>query len=390
MDYQDRITHLIISHIQGQNSEVEEKELEAWRMASEENEALFVRCCSEAHWKDSCRRFVKTNAEHEATRRQLELRLTGRMLRLRLQKWGYAAVIVLMIGVGGLLYNNRLSVGNDLLAEGGEHETVMGLNKHVLLTLEDGVVVDLENEEAQKMLEAQRGLAVEGEMVSYGQALKDSCESVYHTLVVPYGGEYAVTLADSTRVILNAGSRLTYPVYFTGLERRVRLEGEAYFDVAQNKNRPFIVDAGQLEVLVTGTTFGVRAYEGEGEILTTLETGRVKVSDGESEIELRPSEQAVFDSALKSLERAVVDVDMYLGWSKGRVVFDNCKLERIVSDLERWYGIQVVFGRPELRDYRFSLNIKKPDSYLDILKLLGSAGDIQFKTEKDSIVIDWK
>ncbi len=150
---------------------------------------------------------------------------------------------------------------------------------------------------------------------------------------MPRGGEYTLVLADGSKVFLNAESSLKYPVLFSGDLRKVKLEGEAYFEVKRNPEKPFVVDIGGMQVNVLGTTFGIRAYADEREIRTTLVSGRVNVSAGKQVYELKPSEQAVFDKQTEAVKVAAVDTELFVGWKDGRLVFDNCSLERIFERL---------------------------------------------------------
>ena len=111
-----------------------------------------------------------------------------------------------------------------------------------------------------------------------GKQITENDEAFYNTISTPRGGQYQVTLADGTKVWLNAASSIRFPVVFTGTERKVEITGEAYFEVAKNKSMPFKVKAATSEIEVLGTHFNVNAYDDETSIKTTLLEGLVKVS----------------------------------------------------------------------------------------------------------------
>ena len=223
--------------------------------------------------------------------------------------------------------------------------------------------------------------------LEYRDIVTSDTTEIFHMLEIPRGGEYLLSLSDGTVIYLNSESTLRFPVKFQGKERKVYLTGEAYFKVAKNTERPFVVTAGELDVLVTGTTFGVRAYKDEKDIQTTLESGHVTVRVEGKSVKLIPNKQALFDKLTMGLEVRDVDVDLYLAWADGRLVYDNCPLEKILSDLGRWYNINVFYNRDELRSYQFSLNMKKHEEFTQVLELIGKTGEVQFEIKDNTVIV---
>ena len=164
------------------------------------------------------------------------------------------------------------------------------------------------------------------------------------------------------------------------------MKGEAYFDVKRDTNKPFIVEANSLEVRVLGTEFGVRAYQDETCIRTTLKKGKVSVENEGSGVVLTPGMQASFDKETSKMDVQEVNVDLFLAWKDGRLVFDNCSLENILKDLGKWYDFDVRYEREDTRLIPFSLNIKKHDAFAEVLHLLEDTGCVEFDIE-DNIVI---
>ena len=136
-----------------------------------------------------------------------------------------------------------------------------------------------------------------------------------------------------------------------------------------------------------GTTFGVRAYEDEKEIQTTLESGKVLVSAGGHKVNLVPNEQARFDKSKSVLSVEDVDIDLYLAWKDGRLMYDNCPLEKILNDLGRWYAFDVFYSREEARSYQFSVNMKKHEVFTRVLELIEKTGDIQFEIKGKTVIV---
>lgn len=209
----------------------------------------------------------------------------------------------------------------------------------------------------------------------------------YHLLRVPRGGEYTLVLADGTTVYLNAESELRYPVKFSGERRKVYLQGEAYFDVARDERKPFTVEARGVEVLVLGTSFGVRAYGNEENVLTTLVQGRVDISVDGQRAELVPGQQADFNRKSDRLTVAEVDVELYVGWKDGRLVFDNQPLSVILNELGRWYSFDVVYTNEEAKRIPYSLNIKKHEDISHVLKFIERTGKVKFEINKNIIIV---
>lgn len=232
----------------------------------------------------------------------------------------------------------------------------------------------------------QTSLFVDRDTLSYSSENTEA-STEWHTLKIPRGGEYVLILGDGSTVYLNAESQLTYPARFSDSERRVRLIGEAYFEVAKDSVKPFIVETEPLQVRVLGTKFGVRAYPDEECIKTTLKEGKVSVAAKTEQRVLIPDMQAVFNKSDECMEVKKVDVNQFIGWKDGRLIFDNCPLEQVLKDLGRWYSFDVIFDREELRTLPFSLNIKKHKVFEEVLELLENTGSVHFEIKENTVVV---
>ena len=165
------------------------------------------------------------------------------------------------------------------------------------------------------------------------------------------------------------------------------LTGEGYFDVQRNEKQPFIVEAQQVAIRVLGTSFGVRAYTREVNVLTTLVQGRVNVEADGQQVELNPGQQADFNRENDRLTVAEVDVEQYVGWKDGRLVFDNKPLEFILEELGRWYSFDVFYTNKELKEIPYSLNIKKHEDIAHVLKFIERTGKVKFEVNKNMIIV---
>ena len=383
---EEHIARLIFLHIQGMTDNAQEKELNEWRSVSPRHEELFQRMLSSEHVEKSISRFVKTEEEEERGWWQLQQRArSGRSVR-KIKWFPYAAAIVLILSVGGVFYFSGDKEQTEILPIAKNEVQVPG--SRAVLILPDGRKVDLENEVLRSDLaQSDSLLLVSARSLKYRDIDSPDTTEIFHTLEIPRGGEYLLTLSDGTMIYLNSESTLSFPVKFQGKERKVYLTGEAYFKVAKNTEHPFVVTAGELEVLVTGTTFGVRAYKDEKDIQTTLESGQVTVKVEGKSVKLVPNKQVLFNKSTMGLEVRDVDVDLYLAWADGRLVYDNCPLEKILTDLGRWYNIDVFYSRDELRSYQFSLNVKKHEEFTQVLELIGKTGEVQFEIKDNTVIV---
>lgn len=383
---EEHIARLIFLHVQGMTDNAQEKELNEWRSVSPRHEELFQRMLSSEHVEKSISRFVKTEEEEERGWRQLQQKArSGRSVR-KIKWFPYAAAIVLILSVGGVFYFSGDKEQNRNLPIAKNEVQVPG--SRAVLILPDGRKVDLENEVLRSDLaQSDSLLLVSARSLKYRDIDSPDTTEIFHTLEIPRGGEYLLTLSDGTMIYLNSESTLSFPVKFQGKERKVYLTGEAYFKVAKNTEHPFVVTAGELEVLVTGTTFGVRAYKDEKDIQTTLESGQVTVRVEGKSVKLVPNKQVLFNKSTMGLEVRDVDVDLYLAWVDGRLVYDNCPLEKILTDLGRWYNIDVFYSRDELRSYQFSLNMKKHEEFTQVLELIGKTGEVQFEIKDNTVIV---
>ncbi|MEC7263557.1 MAG: FecR domain-containing protein [Bacteroidota bacterium] len=157
-----------------------------------------------------------------------------------------------------------------------------------------------------------------------------------------WGQKLNVTLADGTQVRLNSGSILKYPSRFEGNLRRVELIGEAFFDVAKNPNKPFVIESGEVRTTVLGTSFNVDTYPDNDQIAVTVATGKVKVASQENEIILEPNEQGVFHKKTRSMTKERVDTSTALNWKEGVIHFEDVPLSQALKTLEKWYGVSFV------------------------------------------------
>nr|WP_121270857.1 FecR domain-containing protein [Pedobacter schmidteae] len=202
------------------------------------------------------------------------------------------------------------------------------------------------------------------------------------------GQRKIITLADGSTVSLNSASQLSFPKSFTDSVREVFLEGEAFFEIAHNKLKPFVVKTGVLNIRVLGTTFNVRHYLADKTIGVVVATGKVGVGKGDSTIStLVPGDYLAYDVASGTSAKSVVDPNEYTGWQKGELVFKNETLSQICKRLERWYDVDITIKTSSLNSKRITLK-QKNESLATVLKMLGMVGGFEYKI-KDRTVEIW-
>lgn len=214
----------------------------------------------------------------------------------------------------------------------------------------------------------------------------NSCE--YNTISVPKGGEYHFTLADGSRVWLNSGSTLRYPVAFYGSKREVILHGEGFFKVAKSTT-PFVVKTFDLDVQVLGTSFNVSAYGDEDRVVTTLVEGRVEVCNNHSgeKFLMEPGYMLEYEKSDKMTSLEECDTEIYTSWVEGEFKFRDMRLEDIMKRVNRWYTCGVKYENNSLRELRFSGAAEKDKPAVFLLELIESVTDVRFEISGNTIIV---
>lgn len=259
----------------------------------------------------------------------------------------YAAIAILSFSIGGIfVYLQMGKQNNEWYAE--ETQIPSRLEGPVLI-LPEGESIALNKTESSLDYSNPENVLVNNEtkLLSRNNAEK----LLKNQVIIPYGNRSKITLSDNTVVWLNAGSRLIFPSEFSGKMREVLLFGEAFFDVSENKEMPFIVKTSSLEVKVLGTEFNVSAYPEDNTVQTVLKEGSVSIRRNnsgffESDIILKPNQMAVFNK--NTLDSKIYDVDAayYTIWVNGLLSFDDQDFNRIIKKIERYYNIQIRYTDP--------------------------------------------
>jgi transmembrane sensor len=269
------------------------------------------------------------------------------------------------------------------------HDVAPGNNKAVLI-LANGKKISLEDL-SDGQIASQTGIRIS--KTANGQLVYEATESIasttlkpeFNTIEVPVGGQWQVILPDHSKVWLNALSRITYPLHFTGNERNVKISGEAYFEVSHNAQMPFKVQAGHQVVEVLGTHFNIMAYADEKLIRTTLIEGSVKVSQGKATKLLVPGEQAqVGKEGIRVTNE--VDVEDVVAWKNGYFKFDE-NLEAIMAKVAKWYNVEVVYQFKPDPNSIYEGKVSRSKNISSLLKIIEFNGDVHFKIEGRRVIV---
>lgn len=270
------------------------------------------------------------------------------------RRWGWAAAVLLLIGGSIYFYSTTKNNEKTIIVQDQKNkkEVLPGTNK-AQLTLSDGTIITLDT--AANGAIAQQGNAAvikraNGEIQYDVKGVAEN-KVMLNTMTTPKGGQYQLTLPDGSKIWLNAASSITYPVVFVGNERKIKVSGEVYLEVAKDKRRPFLVDVdGKSTVQVLGTSFNINAYANEGNIKTTLVEGSVRVIDlvkaARSRryvqgVTLRPGQQAVIANNAEDIRIQPANIDRVLAWKNGFINFESGSFQEIMRQIERWYDIDV-------------------------------------------------
>lgn len=305
----------------------------------------------------------------------------GSPSRKRLYLFASSVAVAAMVIVFLMVSMNKMQSGDTPLVSSSIE--IQPGTQRAQIRLADGSVVDVAGDSMK--IEHGNGvhIAYNNGAISY-DVEKEVTKLEYNELVVPLAGECYITLSDGTKVWVNSDSKLKYPIKFVGAERTVFLDGEAYFEVTKD-TKPFVVHTSLGNVNVLGTSFGVKAYRDEAEVLTTLVAGRVRF-DGRNSVEIAPGEQSVASADGSVLKRAV-DIDEYVGWKSGVYVFREATLESIMNNLARWYGIHVFFQNSKLKEIKFTGSLKRYDNINTFMVLLKRTGDVDYKIKGTTIML---
>lgn len=302
-------------------------------------------------------------------------KVAGKKRRMWLRVGGVAAGLCLVIGISYLLYPDT--------ATSYPTQSQESVSQNIRLILSSGKTLDLSN---RKHLDIRQ---IEGNAVLHHNQLEYRADSAQpqtvesNTLIIPKGAFYHLILADGTKVWLNSDTRIVYPVAFQGEKREVTLVGEAFFEVAKDPQKPFIVKTDHLNVKVLGTSFNINTYADDGKVYAALQQGLVEVNAGrENALLLAPGQVAELDVRQPGLIVKLSDVSLtqQIAWKEGLFCFRSTPLPEILRQIERYYDVSFV-DQAKVGDEVYSGDISRNVSLEEILQAISAqTTNIEFKS----------
>ena len=380
-----KIAELINKHLLGELTKEEQTRFNSWLLEAD-NKVLFEEIKKEILSGRYKSKYDSINLSKGWVKNEKLLARDFRKIT-RYKFLRVAAAVLFIIAVSSTLF---VYIWNNSLQQvpiAAKQQVKPGEQKAELV-LADGSVVKLTNEEKKVEDQGMEISTFEG-VVKYDSSTKSTLASAMNTLIVPVGGEYQLNLPDGTKVWLNSLSQLKYPIYFTGNERKVYLQGEAYFEVKHDPEHPFIVATEKgMEVTVLGTSFNMMTYDDEPSMQTTLVKGSVQVNltNGET-VKIEPGEQAQFNKSSMNVKVTDVDANIYTAWVNGRFVFEQENLESILRKLGRWYDVNIFYQNESVKNKRLSADLRRYEEITSFLDLFSQVSTVEFEINGRTILV---
>ena len=299
--------------------------------------------------------------------------------RRKFQVAAAAILLILATSVGFWLYEPQKQVAPVALMKRNPQP------QEVVLSNDQGGNIILSEQTDRDSLASLGATLTGDQQLAYSPTSGQETTVSTQTLQTPRGKDFKIVLSDGTEVWLNAESTLTYPSRFHEAQRIVELDGEAYFKVAKDSARPFIVRSGKLETQVLGTSFNFRNYIHSTPHVTLVE-GRVLVTGHDTSVTLHPNEDAQIgdDGTIRVTQ---VDPRSYTAWVDGYFYFDNASLEEIMRELGRWYNLNILFENPEAMKYHFNFWASRKNGIYNVIELLNDLGKVKASLDNNALII---
>ncbi len=360
----------------------EEKAYREWINENPEHQKLAKRILNKETYEENSR-LIKSFSSQKAWEKVYPLlggNQSGTVFSWK-KSLKYAALILLLLVPASYFIYHWIS-----------EETISDITPGTLggeLILSDGKSFNLSDNNLPE--NAVRAFVIDSKGINYQiPANKPQVKEIQNTLRTLQGMECLITLSDGTRVHLNAETRLTYPVCFSSKERIVQIEGEAYFDVAPDKEHPFIVKTSHTSIRVTGTSFNVRAYADEDTESTTLISGTVRINSRNEEFELVPNQHYTYNKNTGTNTVANVNTDLYTSWESGSFIFLNVPLENVMSYLSKWYGFQYSFEDEAAKQVRIGAYLNRYANMNPIIDMITELNLVNIKQREGILHISYK
>jgi len=387
----ERIHYLLKAYISKEANSAQESELMDWVLESGEDSELknYVLDIWDRYKPSEDLSYVNWDEIYSRVIQPAVPPLQPKVRKMKWVKLAAAAVIVGALAMGAYFYLAPRPEQSMATEQPKKNDIAPPSVNKAILTLADGTKIELDST-------GNGTLATQGSIKIIKQSTGEisyagSAEGVvsYNTLSVPRGSKpLNLVLSDGSKVWINVGSSLSYPTAFTGSKRKVKITGEAYFEVVHNEKIPFIVQSGDLTIKDLGTHFNVNTYEDESAERITLLQGSVSVKKNALSELLKPGQQARINNNSNNDIKILndVDIDEVMAWKDGKFIFDkNTDISAIMRQISRWYNVDIEYQGKT--NQRFWGSISKNVNVSQVLKILETAGGIKFKVEGNKIIV---
>lgn len=315
----------------------------------------------------------------------------SRIVRKKVIWYSIAGVFMLAVLLSSLYYSQYQSDFSAYLGQFNFVKQTYGAH----LILGDGSVVDLGDHSSVSYSQTENELLIDS--VPYVRPVSDVNTATpfsgkLNQMIVPNGKRSMVCLADGSKVWLNSGSRLVYPDSFDEVNKReLALQGEAFFEVQKDEQKPFVVHTDGMKIFVTGTRFNVKAYAGDQAIETVLAEGSVEVTKsgfdllGLTRNTLKPNQKAVFDRSLNDISLAEANVPHVTSWVNGFLIFESEPLESVLQCIARYYDVKFVLDDEAVSRYTISGKLDLKDSISTILRIIADIAPVSYSQTESEI-----
>jgi ferric-dicitrate binding protein FerR (iron transport regulator) len=384
----ERIAYLIAGFLSKTITAAEHDELDAWVMESDDNMRLFEELTDEENIQKALDWRRQVNEQRSLQNIREELGLGGTERRPFPRYFPYAIAALLLFTLVSLILFISRKTGKDTNDVAVKQQVPANVKDHdkAVLTLADGRTIILDDS-GNGLLAKQGNIQIQkgnGAQLVYSG---NDGEMRYNTVSTPRGGQYKIVLGDGTEVWLNAESSIRFPAGFDAKQRQVELRGEAYFEVAKNPSSPFKVtiltpagDGGTVTVL--GTHFNVNAYADEGQVMTTLLEGSVRVDHEGKTTLLKPGQQAQVGESVKTVP---VDAQKEIAWKNGLFIFHDASIAAIGAQLARWYDLDIEMKGNNSVHYNATIDRSEPIE--NVLRVLEATQRVHFELQGKKLII---
>ena len=263
-----------------------------------------------------------------------------------------------------------------------------GALENVTVILGDKEKIEIEDKDVQVSHDERGNMHVNKKKID----LSESSTHEYNQLIVPYGKTTRITLSDGSNIWANSGTKLVYPVVFASDKREIYVEGEIYLEVARNEKHPFVVKTDMTEVNVLGTSFNVSAYKNDKQQFVTLVTGSVaiKTTDKKNTTVIKPNQLYTYEKESHSARLQDVDVNEYICWKDGFLIFHNESLAEVLKKIERYYNVVLVFDPVETGKVTVSGKLDLKSDINETFRIISITAPIVYEKEENAIKISVK